>query len=210
MFSAPRPTNAKGLMRFLGQVRWHSRVLCHLAEFAQPLHVASHATPFRWTAIEQWAFDALKILLSRAPVVQPPCWDLDFHVFVDASEVAIGSVLTQLYEPRWYKPVYYASRRLTAVERNYSTTEREALGLIFSITKFRHYLLGRKFTFHVDHAALLYIADKSSLTGKLALLLQEFTFDIVHRPGPNTRWPTICRAWSWMLPLQSPTIYQTP
>ena len=52
--------------------------------------------------------------------------------------------------------------------------------------KFRHYLLGRKFTFHVDHVAVLYIADKSTLIGKLAgwcLLLQEFTFDIVHRPG---------------------------
>ena len=58
--------------------------------------------------------------------------------------------------------------------------------MTFSITKFRHYLLGRKFTFHVDHAALLYIFDKSTLTGKLArwaLLLQEFTFDIVHRLG---------------------------
>ena len=82
--------------------------------------------------------------------------------------------------------MYYASRRLTAAEQNYSTTERKALGLIFSVTKFRHYLLGHKFTFHVDHAALLYIADKSTLTGKLArwaLLLQEFTFDIVDRPG---------------------------
>ena len=95
-------------------------------------------------------------------------------------------MLTQLYEPRWYKPLYYASRQLIATERNYSTTEREAVDLIFSIVKFRHYLLGRKFTFHVDHAALLYIADKSTLTGKLArwaLLLQEFTFDIVDRPG---------------------------
>ena len=82
--------------------------------------------------------------------------------------------------------MYYASRRLTAAEWNYCTREREALGLILSIMKFRHYLLARKLTFHVDHTALLYIADKSTLTGKLArwaLLLQEFTFDIVHRLG---------------------------
>ena len=46
--------------------------------------------------------------------------------------------------------------------------------------------MGCKFTLYVDHAALLYIADQSTLIRKLArraLLLQEFTFDIVHQPG---------------------------
>ena len=68
-------------------------------------------------------------------------------------------------------------------ERNCFTMEGEALSLIYIITKFYHYLLGCKFMFHVDHAALLHIANKSTLTGKLtrwALLLQEVTFDIVH------------------------------
>ena len=46
--------------------------------------------------------------------------------------------------------------------------EREALGMIYSINKFRHYLLGKKFTFHVGHAALLYLVSKQALTGKLA------------------------------------------
>ena len=58
--------------------------------------------------------------------------------------------------------------------------------MIYNINKFRHYLLRKKFTFHVDHAALLYLVSKQSLTGKLArwmLLLQEFEFDIHHRPG---------------------------
>ena len=92
----------------------------------------------------------------------------------------------QLTEPNWYKPVYYACRKLSTAERNYSTTEREALGMIYNINKFRHYLLGRKFTFHVDHAALLYLVGKQALIGKLArwmLLLQEFHFVIQHRLG---------------------------
>ena len=58
--------------------------------------------------------------------------------------------------------------------------------MIYSINKFRHYLLGKKFTFHVDHMALLYVVSKQVLTGKLArwmLLLQEFDFDIQHRPS---------------------------
>ena len=58
--------------------------------------------------------------------------------------------------------------------------------MVYSVTKYRHYLMGRKFSFHVDHSALLYLVSKSSLTGKLAhwtLLLQEFKFEIYHRPG---------------------------
>ena len=58
--------------------------------------------------------------------------------------------------------------------------------MIYSINKFRHYLLGKKFTFHVDHATVLYLVSKQALTGKLArwmLLLQEFDFDIQHRLG---------------------------
>jgi hypothetical protein len=58
--------------------------------------------------------------------------------------------------------------------------------MIYSVTKFRHYLLGKRFTFHVDHSALVYLVSKASLTGKLArwtLLLQEYEFDIVHGPG---------------------------
>ena len=125
-------------------------------------------------------------MLFRVPVVQPPDWDKAFHVFVDASDIVIGSALMQLEEPNWYMPVYYASRKLSTTERNYSTTEREALGMVYNINKFRHHLLGKKFTFHVDHSALLYLVSKRELTGKLArwtLLLHEFEFKILHRQG---------------------------
>ena len=102
-------------------------------------------------------------------------------MFVDASDIAIGNALMQLTGPNLHRPVYYSNRKLSIAERNYSTTEHETLGMIYNINKFRHYLLGRKFTFHVDHAALLYLVDKQSLTGKLAwwmLLLQEFEIKI--------------------------------
>ena len=110
--------------------------------------------------MEDKAYEALKIMLTQAPVVQPLDWAKPFHVSVDAFDIAIGSPLMQLNEANWYRPVYYTSRKLTTVERNYSTTEHEELGMIYNIHKFRHYLLGRKFTFHVDHATLLYMVEK--------------------------------------------------
>ena len=168
VLEAPPPTNAKALSPFLGQIRWHSRMIRYLVDFAIPLHTNVHKTPFQWSTIEQEAYDCLKKMLTKVLVVQPPDWSKSFHVFVDASNIAIGSALMQLSEPNWYTHVYYASRKISTVEQSYSTTKREALGMIYSVNKFRHDLLGRKFTFHVDHYASLYLLSKQSLTGKLA------------------------------------------
>ena len=107
-------------------------------------------------------------------------------MFVDVSDIAIDNALMQLTEPKWYRPVYYASQKLSQAGQNYSTTEREALGIIYNVTKLQHYLWGRKFSFHVDHSAILYFVSKVSLTSKLArwiLLLQEFELEIYHRSG---------------------------
>ena len=96
------------------------------------------------------------------------------------------TALMQLTEPNWYRLVYYSSQKLSDAERNFSTTEGEALGMIYSINRFRHYRLGRKFIFHVDHAVLLYLLSKQSLTGKSVhwiLLLHELKFEIQHRLG---------------------------
>jgi hypothetical protein len=62
----------------------------------------TYLEPCTWTEEEEKAFAALKLLLSRAPVVQPPDWEQEFHVFVDASDIAIGSILMQLYEKNWF------------------------------------------------------------------------------------------------------------
>ena len=92
----------------------------------------------------------------------------------------------QISELNWYRLVYYANRKVSKAERNYLATEKEALGLVYNVNEYQHYLLGQKFSFHVDHSALLYLVSRVSLIDKLArwmLLLQEFEFDIYHRPG---------------------------
>ena len=93
-------------------------------------------------------------MLTQAPIVQPPDWTRPSHVFVDDSDIAIGTALMQHTELNWYRSVYYSNRKLSTVKQNYSTKEHEPLGMIYSIYKFRHYLLGKKFTFHIDHTGL--------------------------------------------------------
>ena len=135
ILNTPAPSIAKALGQFLGQIRWHSRMLRHLADFATPLHAAVHRLPFQWSSIEE-AYQSLKLMLSHAPVVQPPDWSQPFHVFVDASDMAIGSAIMKCTQPKWYGLVHCASGRLSATEKNYSTTEGDVLNMVYNITKF--------------------------------------------------------------------------
>ena len=103
VMDAPPPTNAKALSQVLGQIRWHNRIIRYLADFATPLHVVVHRTAFQWLTTKQDAYDCLRKMLSRVPIVQPPDWTKDFHAFVNTSDIAIGSALMQLSEPNWYR-----------------------------------------------------------------------------------------------------------
>ncbi|MCO5578659.1 hypothetical protein L7F22_032503 [Adiantum nelumboides] len=84
----------------------------------------------------------------------------------------MGAILAQPDGKADY-PVYFASRRFSKAEQGYSTTEREALGMVLSATKFRHYLLGKLFHFYVGHQALLYLINKND-DGTEAVVPLEF------------------------------------
>ncbi len=76
----------------------------------------------------------------------------------------------------------YVFTLLNIVEQNYSTIEKEALGMVFSLHKFRHYLLGNKFVFYVDHMALVYLVNKPHVSGMITgwlLLFFEYDFNNV-------------------------------
>ena len=74
IMNAPTPSTSKALSRFLGQIKWHSRMLRHLADFATPLHATMHRLPFQWSSTEDKACLSLMLMLSHAPVVQSPVW----------------------------------------------------------------------------------------------------------------------------------------
>ena len=82
------------------------------------------------------AFITLKAKLSTTPMLVPPNWDLPFHVYVDASNIALGCVLSQKDTKNLDHPIYFASRQLIIAEKNYTTTKREALAMIFAVQNF--------------------------------------------------------------------------
>ena len=86
----------------------------------------------------------------------------------------------------------YISSALNAAERNYTTTERECLALVWSLKKLRPYLEGYVFTAVTDHSALKWLRTMKEPTGRLArwaLELQHWNFDIVHRKGKMHKVP---------------------
>ena len=184
----PPPTDVKGIQRTLGHVGWYRELILDYATISLPIsRLQQKAVKFEWTPECQQAFDTLKTKLSTYPVLKPPNWGLPFHVYCDASAVAVGSALCQPCgdEGRDY-PIAFASRQLNPAERNYTTTERECLAMVFSVKKFRHYLLLNKVVFFVDHMAIKYLVNKADLSGRLArwvLLLEEFDYKVLHKPG---------------------------
>ncbi len=78
----------------------------------------------------------------------------------------------------------YSSRLFNYIERNYTTTKKEALAMVYALHKFRHYLLSNKFTFYVDHMALMYLVNKPQVSSKLTrwlLLFMEYDFKFFYK-----------------------------
>jgi hypothetical protein len=84
---------------------------------------------------------------------------------VDASSIALGSVLAQPGEGDIDHVLSFSSRKLSTAEINYTTTEREGLAMVYALQKFCHYLLGGHFKMFTDHSTLKYLFKKSVLEG---------------------------------------------
>jgi hypothetical protein len=127
----------------------------------------------------------LKEALVSAPVIQPPDWHLPFEIMCDASDYAVGAMLSQSKDKKHYA-IYYASKTLTGPQLNYAITEKELLAVVFAIKKFRSYLVGAKVFVYTDHAALKYRLTKKDAKPRLIrwiLLLQEFDLEIRDKKG---------------------------
>ncbi|XP_058827009.1 uncharacterized protein LOC131686989 [Topomyia yanbarensis] len=138
----PAPTNKKEVQRFIGMCGWYRRFIKDFSQTAVPLTELTKAkTKFKWTEDCERAFQSLKSHLISAPVLATPNYSKPFAVACDASDVAIGGVLTQDYSGG-EKAISYFSQKLSSAERKYSVTQRECLAVIRSIEKFRGYLEG--------------------------------------------------------------------
>jgi hypothetical protein len=75
---------------------------------------------------------------------------------------------------------------LNKAKQNNTTSKKEALAMVYALHKFRHFLLGNKFVFYVDHMAIIYLVNKPHVSRRITiwfLLFLEYEFTIVYKLG---------------------------
>ncbi|KAL0832527.1 hypothetical protein ABMA28_000738 [Loxostege sticticalis] len=157
---------------------------------AEPLsRLTKKNSVWKWEQEQEAAYKELKKRLTSAPVLRQADELLPYTLKTDASNYALGAVLEQ-GEGDNEHPVEYASRLLNSAERNYTTTEREALAVVWALNRFRGYVEGVPVTVVTDHQALRWLMNLRSPTGRLArwaLLLQAYDITIRYLPGRLNR-----------------------
>lgn len=157
-----------------------------LQKLLPPLHaLLKKNAKFQWTQEHQTAFETLKKAIVQPPVLAYPDFQKTFVVATDASDKALGAVLSQLHDGH-EKPIAFASRSLNKAERNYSTTEKELLAIVYALRFFRPYIYGRQFLIQTDHKPLQHLMshrNESSRLMRWATTIQDFDIQISYKPG---------------------------
>lgn len=182
----PVPKNPKDIKSFLGLAGYYRRFIPNFAKIVKPLTSLLHKdTEFNFNEQCHEAFNKLKEALTSYPILQYPDFEQEFILTTDASNFAVGSVLSQMKNGKDL-PIAYSSRTLSQTESKYSTIQKELLSILVATKTFRPYLYGRKFKLVTDHRPLTWlfsIKDPGSKLARWRLKLEEYDYQIIYKPG---------------------------
>eukprot|EP01050_Picozoa_sp_SAG11_P022469 SAG11_NODE_4258_length_1983_cov_9.871019_1_plen_343_part_10 len=189
----PLPNQNQTQIRgFVGMASFYRRFISDFSAITKPLtdllkkgvDVAKEWKPEHTESVQK-----LKLALTTYPVLRQFDMRKPLYLVTDASDYAVGACLYQL-EKQHPVAIAYTSKCLNPAELNYSVQEKEALGVIHGVEKFRHYLLGSPFTIEVlsDHQSLTYLQtgkEKGGRMARWAIKLSEYNYKIRYIKGKD-------------------------
>ena len=190
----PTPTTQTEIRAFLGACSFYRRWVGSYAKIAAPLNDLLKKevkdVPEAWAlnpARYNGAVTQLKAAITEYPALRQPDLSRPFTVYSDACDYAIGAVLAQEHDGKMCA-VAFVSRSLHGPEKNYSVQEKEALGVVHAVKKFRHYILCSNFQIRLmtDHHSLQFLKNGKELAGRMArwaMILSEYNYSIQYIKG---------------------------
>ena len=182
----PTPNNKTELESFLGLINFYRKHLDRFADTAACLYRLTGAkVKFDWGEEEEDSFQKLKEAITEAPLLVYLQEGGGFVLDTDASDDAIGAVLSQVQDGK-ERVVAYGSFVLSTAQRNYCVTRRELLAIVVFTKHFRHYLLGNKFKVRTDHNSLIWLMRFKNIEGQLARWIEElqnYDMELLYRAG---------------------------
>ena len=190
----PTPSTQTEIRAFLGACSFYRRWVGSYAKIAAPLNDLLKKeikdVPEAWAkdpARYNGAVTKLKAAITEYPALRQPDLSKPFTVYSDACDYAIGAVLAQEHDNKMCA-VAFVSRSLHGPEKNYSVQEKEALGVVHAVKKFRHYLLCSNFQIRLmtDHHSLQFLKNGKELAGRMArwaMILSEYNYSIQYIKG---------------------------
>jgi hypothetical protein len=157
----PAPTTLTELQSFLGLANFYHRYVLGFSHIAWALSQITRGggkAKFAWGQSQQQAFDDLKQRLCSAPVLSLPDLQHPFEIEIDASDYVVGVVLTQHGHL-----VAYHSETLSDIVRKYPTYDKEMYSIVQACCQWRHYILGKETTIHIDHKPLQFMQTQGKL-----------------------------------------------
>eukprot|EP00794_Sanderia_malayensis_P017942 gene17943-19733_t len=144
--SYKRPSTKKELKGFLGLAGFYRAFIPDFAHISQPLNaLTSEKAAYVWSDDCEKAFNDLKNKLLSEPVLKFPDLDKPFELEVDASNYAVGGILSQRGPDDQVHPIAYFSTALQNSQKNWSVTDKETFALIVAIRHWHVYLAGHRF-----------------------------------------------------------------
>jgi len=158
--------NMKDMQKFLGLANYYRWFVKYFARIAKLLHeITRKETKWSWGERQQKAFEGLKERFTMELVLVTPDLDKEMRVEVDASDFAMGGVLSMKCEDERWRPVAYISKSLNEAKWNYEIHDKEMLAIIRCLEAWRHFLEGAKDQFEIltDHKNLEYFIKAQKL-----------------------------------------------